>query len=94
MNFSDKDFEALAPFESYFRTAVDADWCPNPGRAALVTMHAALDAHDGRTTRQDYNCGQCLLRLVKRVGYLYFADKTAREAAPAPKKATPKAKKK
>lgn len=79
MNFSDKTFEALAKYERYFRTAVDADWCPNPGLAALKEIHAAVDEHDKRQTHQDYACGQCLLRLVRRCGYMYFADKTERE---------------
>ena len=79
MNFSDQTFEALSKYESYFRTAVDADWCPYPGRDALIEIHLAVDEHDGRKTTQDYACGQCLLRLVKRCGYMYFADKTERE---------------
>lgn len=79
MNFSDKTFEALTKYERYFRTAVDADWCSNPGRDALIEIHAAVDEHDKRQTSQDYSCGQCLLRLVKRCGYMYFADKTERE---------------
>ena len=79
MNFSDQTFEALSKYESYFRTAVDADWCPYPGVAALKEIHAAVDEHDKRQTSQDYSCGQCLLRLVKRCGSLYFAATTERE---------------
>lgn len=90
MNFSAQTFDALAKYERYFRSAVDADWCPNPGRTALEEIHAAVDAHDGRQTRQDYSCGQCLLRLVKRCGFMYFSDKTARETASLAKKKTTK----
>lgn len=88
MNFSDKTFESLAPFERYFRTACDADWCPNPGRAALDTMAAALTEKDGRRTAINHACGSCILNVVKRAGYLWFEDKAAREAAAAPE--TPK----
>lgn len=83
MNFSDSTFETLAQYERYFRTAVDSDWCPNPGRTALGVMQDALDAIDRRTTPVNYNCGTCVLRVVKRAGYLYFADKAEREAAAA-----------
>ncbi|MBO7686781.1 MAG: hypothetical protein J6V72_10380 [Kiritimatiellae bacterium] len=83
MNFSDKTFESLAPFERYFRTACDADWCPNPGRAALDTMAAALTEKDGRRTAINHACGSCILRVVKRTGYLWFEDKAERKAAEA-----------
>lgn len=88
MNFSDKTFEALAPFERYFKTATEADWCPNPGRAALDAMAAALTEKDGRRTAVNHACGSCILRVVKRTGYLWFEDKAQREAAAAPE--TPK----
>lgn len=83
MNFSEQTFNRLAEYERYFRTACDADWCSNPGRSALATMCDALDEHDKGITRtpRDFNCGACQLRIVKRTGYLYFADKAEREAA-------------
>ena len=85
MNFSDKTFEALAPFERYFKTACESDWCQNPGRAALDTMALALqDEIDHRPVGINHACGSCILRVVKRVGYLYFADKAQREAQDAP----------
>ena len=80
MNFSDKTFEALAPFERYFKTATEADWCPNPGRAALDRMADALTEKDGPRTAVNHSCGSCILRVVKRTGYLWFEDKAARAA--------------
>lgn len=97
MNFSDKTFEALAPFERYFKTATEADWCPNPGRAALDAMADALTEKDGRRTAVNHACGSCILRVVKRTGYLWFEDKAARaaeakrEAAAAPETPQPTA---
>lgn len=79
MNFSDKTFEALAPFERHFRTACDSDWCQNPGRSALDLMARSLEEIDHRPTVINHACGSCILRVVKRVGYLYFADKAERE---------------
>lgn len=81
MNFSESTYEALAPFERYFKTACDADWCPNPGRAALDRMADALTEKDGRRTAVNHSCGSCILRVVKRTGYLFFEDKAAREQA-------------
>ena len=89
MNFSDKTFEALAPFERYFKTATEADWCPNPGRAALDRMADALTEKDGRRTAVNHACGSCILRVVKRTGYLWFEDKAQRETAAAPEAPKP-----
>ena len=89
MNFSESIYEALAPFERYFKTACDADWCPNPGRAALDRMADALTEKDGRRTAVNHSCGSCILRVVKRTGYLFFEDKAAREAAAAPEAPKP-----
>lgn len=83
MNFTDKTFETLAPFERYFKTATEADWCPNPGRAALDVMADALSEKDGRRTFINHACGSCILNVVKRAGFLYFADKAERQAAEA-----------
>ena len=81
MNFSDKTFEALAPFERYFKTATEADWCPNPGRVALDAMAEALTEKDGRRTAVNHSCGSCILRVVKRTGYPWFEDKAARASS-------------
>lgn len=89
MNFTDKTFDALAPFERYFKTACDANWCPNPGRAALDVMAAALTEKDGRRTVVNHACGSCILNVVKRAGFMYFADKAQREAAAAPEAPQP-----
>lgn len=80
MTFTNKTFEALAPFERHFNTAINGDWCSNPGRDALDLMHAELDRLDNRTTRMNYNCSTCVLTIVKRIGRLYFADKAQRAA--------------
>ena len=88
MNFTDKTFETLGNFERYFKTACEADWCPNPGRAALEIMADALSEKDGRRTFINDACGSCILNVVKRTGNLYFEDKAQRETAAAPE--TPK----
>ena len=89
MNFTDKTFETLAQYEHYFKTATEADWCPNPGRAALDVMAAALTEKDGRRTVVNHACGACILNVVKRAGFMYFADKAEREAAAAPEAPQP-----
>ena len=89
MNFSEQTFDKLAAFESYYDTAIHGDWCPNPGRAALAAMCDALDEHDKKRNLRNFSCASCLLRIVKRTGYLYFADKAEREALKASEAAKP-----
>ena len=78
MNFSDSTYEALSAYEEYFYKATKGDWCNNPGRTALTIMHNALDQHDGIITPLNHNCGTCLLRIVRRCGFMYYADKEER----------------
>jgi len=92
MNFSEQTFNALAEYERYFKTACDADWCPNPGRDALDFMAFAIGEQTGRRFSINHACGSCILQAVKRCGYLYFEDKAARaaqEAAAAPEAPKP-----
>lgn len=81
MNFSDNTFEALQPYERYFSSATRSNWCQNPGRAALTIMADAVETIDRHTFARNFNCGTCLVRIVKRCGSLYFADKAEREKA-------------
>lgn len=81
MNFSDKTFESLAGYERFFNSAIRSGWCPNPGRAALTVMSDAVEEKDGRMYARNFNCGSCIVRVVKRCGTLYFADKAEREQA-------------
>lgn len=89
MIFSEQTFEALSAYETQYRTAINGDWCSNPGRAALDLMHAELERIDKRQSRMNYNCSTCVLTTVKRIGRLYFADKAEREAAAAPEASKP-----
>ena len=89
MIFSEQTFEALSAYETQYRTAINGDWCSNPGRAALALMHAELERIDNRQSRMNYNCSTCVLTTVKRIGRLYFADKAEREAAAAPEASQP-----
>ena len=87
MNFTEQTYHKLAAFERYYDTAIHGDWCPNPGRDALAAMCDALDEHDRKRNLRNFSCASCLLRIVKRCGYLYFADKEERQAAEANGKA-------
>lgn len=87
MRYTDEQFNALAPFEDNFRTAVEGDWTR---RVAIGDQHKIKDIYEAATkTRIPFNvgCGSCLLTLLKRAGRMYFADKKEREMARAAKAA-------
>lgn len=81
MNYTDEQFNALAPFEDNFRTAVEGDWTR---RVAIGDQHKIKDIYEAATkSRIPFNqgCGSCLLTLLKRAGRMYFVDKKEREMA-------------
>lgn len=87
MRYTDEQFNALAPFEDNFRTAVEGDWTR---RVAIGDQKKIKDIYEAATnTRIPFNqgCGSCLLTLLKRAGRMYFADKKEREMARAAKAA-------
>lgn len=87
MTFNDKQFQTLAKYEAYFKTAVEAAWCRYPGRDALVEVHAVLKDATGDRRRLNTSCGTCSLNLMRDAGRLFFADKQARIDAANDKKA-------
>lgn len=94
MNFNKEQFETLAAYEPYFKTATEANWCRYPGRPALEMMHAILrDAVNDRR-RLNPGCMHCTLSLVKDTGRLWYQDRDARLAEANEKKAVELSKKK
>lgn len=77
MTFTKDQMEMLSKFEEHFKTAVNADWCRNPGRENLQVIHQILTSATGDRRRLDANCQHCILTLVRDTGKLYFADKEA-----------------
>lgn len=96
--FTDNQMEELAKYERFFRQAQDARFCSWPGRDGLDQMLAIWNAATGEGRRIMPGCGECLFHLVYDVSTLYYAQKTAQEAAKAaeapaaPKKAKSPAK--
>lgn len=94
---TDEQFNALAPFEDRFRTAVHDGWCRYPGLAALQTMAAVYTAVTGQGVRINSGCSRCVLHIVQDAGRIFFAEKdrrTAEETAKKEKTADNTAKKK
>jgi len=77
---TDAQFEALAPYETYFDTAIRTSSVRNPGRPALNKIADTLEAITGRRRTRTFGCGRCVVNLLRDAGALYFKEKNAREA--------------
>ena len=75
MTFTKEQMEVLSQYESYFNTAVNANYSRHPGRLALQTVYDIYTGVTGDTRRFDDNCQHCILALLKDCGRLYFQDK-------------------
>ena len=74
MNYTDEQRAILAQYEEYLRTATRSDWSRNPGPRALEQINDILYAGKPNKPRVNYGCQQCILRLLKDAGTLYFQD--------------------
>ena len=83
MTFTKEQIETLSAWEENFRTAVRAKWARNPGRAALRTIFDIFTSATGDRRRFSDNCSDCVLRLLRDCGELYYRDveEMARKAA-------------
>lgn len=86
---TDEQFNALAPFEDRFKTAIEGAWCRYPGLAALQTMASVYTAVTGQGVRINSGCSRCVLHIVQDAGRVYFAEKARREAEEAKKPTEP-----
>lgn len=83
MNYTEEQFQALAPFEGYFRTATRSGYAGyvgfrNAERIDKIIHEAGLSTSNVRT---NYSCAACVLRILRIAGKAYFEDKEARIAA-------------
>ncbi len=83
MIYTEEQFQALAPFEGYFRTATRSGYAGyvgfrNAEKIDKIIRAAGLYKSGART---NYACASCVLRILRVAGKAYFQDKEARIAA-------------
>lgn len=79
MRLTEEQFQALAKNEPHFNTALKADWSRYPGDANLREMDSINRQLNPKAQPLRYGCTTCMLRLIKELGTIYFADKAERE---------------
>lgn len=74
MRLSQEQFDALAPYQKHFETAVKAQWTRNPGSAALDLIFRILVQVTGSTEKLNKGCNHCIMRLMTDMGRIFLAD--------------------
>lgn len=73
--FDKKQIEALAPYESYFESAVIANYVRNIPADKISVIKTIWETASGEKVKEKLTCGACLLSFMKRVGSNYYKDK-------------------
>lgn len=79
MNYTKEQFDALAPYEEHFGTAVRSRWSRYPGAEGVRLIHRVFTSATGDRRRLNSACSRCVLSLLQDAGRLYFADKAEME---------------
>lgn len=78
MRLTKEQFDALAPYEKHFDSAVNHRWTRFPGGAALDLIHDTLKQVTGLNLPLNKCCSHCILELMTEMGKIYLADREER----------------
>lgn len=74
MKLSQEQFDALAPYQKHFETAVKAQWTRNPGSVALDLIFNIYVQVTGSTEKLNKGCNHCIMRLMTDMGRIFLED--------------------
>lgn len=75
MQLTKEQFDALAPYEKHFDSAVNHRWTRFPGGAALDLIHDILHQVTGLNLPLNKCCSHCILELMTEMGRIFLADR-------------------
>lgn len=75
MKLTKEQFDALAPYEKHFDSAVNHRWTRFPGGAALDLIHDTLHQVSGLNLPLNKCCSHCILELMTEMGRIFLADR-------------------
>ena len=75
MKLTKKQYDALAPFEKHFDSAVNHRWTRFPGGAALDMIHDILLQVTSLNLPVNKCCSHCILELMTEMGRIFLADR-------------------
>ena len=74
MKLNKQQYDALAPYEKHFDSAVNHRWTRFPGGAALDMIHDILLQVTGLNLPVNKCCSHCILELMTEIGRIFLAD--------------------
>lgn len=75
MKLTKQQYDALAPYEKHFDSAVNHRWTRLPGGAALDMIHDILLQVTGLNLPVNKCCSHCILELMTEMGRIFLADR-------------------
>ena len=75
MKLTKQQYDALAPYEKHFDSAVNHRWTRFPGGAALDMIHDILFQVTGLNLPVNKCCSHCILELMTEMGRIFLADR-------------------
>lgn len=75
MKLDKQQYDALAPYEKHFDSAVNHRWTRFPGGAALDMIHEILLQVTGLNLPVNKCCSHCILELMTEMGRIFLADR-------------------
>ena len=73
MRLTKEQFDALAPYEKHFDSAVNHRWTRFPGGAALDLIHDTLKQVTGLNLPLNKCCSHCILELMTEMGKIFLS---------------------
>lgn len=83
---TNEQYEALAPYEPYFKTAIYSQYAKYCGLSGTQTIHRVYCEITGIKTQLNASCSSCIFRLLVDCGRLFFAEKEKRAKDVKPKR--------
>ena len=75
MKLTKQQYDALAPYEKHFDSAVNHRWTRFPGGAPLDMIHDILLQVTGLNLPVNKCCSHCILELMTEMGRIFLADR-------------------
>lgn len=77
---TEEQYNALAPYEQNFKTALECQYSRYPGADGVDTMFRIWKEITNTRMNINRSCSVCILHLIQDVGRLWYAEKAKRIA--------------
>lgn len=79
-NFSTEQMAVLEPYRNWFNTAVNAQYVRGISERNLDLIADVWKEATGERVLRHWNCGDCVVRFLAKVGRLFYESEKAAES--------------